>query len=102
MSSSLRPVLQEVVWIVLGVCLLLDGPIFVDLMEPPRAAFADWPSVPEHPPLQWLLFAGFVVLQGLLVVAAIRLRDPVRSSPIALLPEKEGDAPNDGNPKRHY
>jgi len=101
MSSSWRPVLQELVWIALGACLLLDGPLFVNLMEPPRAAFADWPAVPEHPPLQWLLFAGFVVLQGLLVVAAIRLRDPVRSSPMALLPEKEGDAPNDGKPQRH-
>jgi hypothetical protein len=101
MSSSLRPVLQEVVWIVLSVCLLLDGPFFVDLMERPHAAFADWTAVPEHPPLQWPLFAGFVVLQGLLVAAAIRLRAPVRSSPLALLPEKEGDVPNDGNPQQH-
>jgi len=62
MSSSLRPVLQEVVWILLTLCLLVDEPIFVNLMESPRAAVADWPAVPEHSPREWLLFAGFVVL----------------------------------------
>jgi hypothetical protein len=81
MSSSLRTIVRRIIWLLIILGLLVDGPLLEDLLAPPQDVWEDFPARPEHLFQDWILFLGFVVLQGLLVLAALRLRptDPIQT-----------------------
>jgi len=81
MSSSLRTIVRRIIWPLIVLGLLVDGPLLEDLLAPPQDAWGDFAARPEHLPQDWILFLGFVVLQGVLVLAVLRLRptDPIQT-----------------------
>ena len=85
MSSSLQTIARQGVWLLLAVCLLLDGPILVDRLQPYQDAFLDFPPRgTQHLLRDWILFGGFVVLQGLLWLVGLRLRAPIQTRTLPL------------------
>jgi hypothetical protein len=93
MSSSTRKGIRCVIWSLLALCaaldeLLAEGAIsglgdvaYVD-------AEGNW-EFPRAEPKLWLPIAGFILLQGLLVFALLRLREPARNPPSVFRGESE-------------
>jgi hypothetical protein len=82
-------------WLLLALCLAVDGPLFEDLLARHQDAWGDFPARgAEHLLRNWMLFAGFVVLQGALVLALLRLRpnDSLRTSTLQLQAERRDDS----------
>jgi hypothetical protein len=76
--------LRVLIWVALSICLLLDGALAQDAISPGGCMIymdKDWNWIPpKSSPHIWLWIAGFVLLQGVLIFAQIRLRSP-RSTP---------------------
>jgi hypothetical protein len=87
-------------WLLLAVCLGVDGPLFWNVLRPLRYGPDDVGQlyVQEHLTRNWILFAGFVVLQGVLVVAVLRMHPPLQTSPLQLQAEKQRDSENAAGP----
>ena len=75
-----RQVVPWCIWVALVCCFILDGALAeAAISGVGDVAFVDengrW-SLPEPQPRLWLAIAAFVLAQGLLVFALIRLREP--------------------------
>ena len=101
-SSSLETIVRRCVWGLLALCLAADGPLFEDLLSPPQDLFGFDKQgrlyQPEHLTRNQILFAGFVVLQGVLVLVVLRLRPPLQNSVLRLQAPKHSDSENATNP----
>jgi hypothetical protein len=76
MSASDRTLLRRAIWVLLGLCLLLDCGI-ADYLLTPHFLGPDWRF--GRPPVSLgdcLFLACFVLFQGCLVAAGLRLREP--------------------------
>lgn len=100
MSSSARNIARRIIWLLIFICLLVDGPLLVDLFAPPEDAWGDFPARPEHLPQDWILFAAFVALQGVLVFAVLRLRptDHIQASTLQLRAVRRTSSENPPRP----
>jgi hypothetical protein len=79
MSQSSRKLLRRISWLALACCGLLDGALgeaaisgCCDVFFMDESGKIIWPR-PE--PELWLPIIGFVVIQGFLILALIRLRE---------------------------
>jgi hypothetical protein len=86
--------------LLLAVCLAADGPLFEDALSPPQDVFyVDGHgklNEPEHLTQNRVMFAGFLMLQGILVFAVLRLRQtaPLQTSTLQLQATKRRDSEN--------
>jgi hypothetical protein len=82
MNPSLRHLVRALTWLTLACCFLADGYLGeAAIFSGDRISVderGNW--LAEGPQTHlWLPIAGFLILQGILIFAAIRLRDPKSS-----------------------
>ena len=72
----MRIIARRCIWFVLAISLIADGPLFWDTaLWPPQDVFYVHETGqlnPEHLNRNRILFTGFVLIQGVLVFAAMR------------------------------
>ena len=85
MRARTRNVLRRRTWALLAVCMLIEIPLSESVISPYRGEIMFYCAEDLNASREiekWCVLAGFVVFQGLLMFALIRLRTPNLPSPV--------------------
>jgi hypothetical protein len=77
-SAELRKLIRDAIWMIMAVSLFFDAALADYAISPVWCIFfsdedGHWTS-PKPPPEAWIVVLGFILLQGGLIFALIRLR----------------------------